>query len=162
MNTRQEHYEEPEGPDGPTEGLQANFLLAGRRSRAPMLSPAPTVSIRTLGTFPVPCDGVSVVPRTAWQSTKAHDLLKILIAQRGHIPRKQLIELLWPEVDPAVGGNWLSMLLSTVHNALQSQGSAGPLASDGTVVWLDRAQITVDVEEFLAHAKAALNAPRTE
>lgn len=69
----------------------------------------------------------------------ARDLLEILIAQRRPIRRKQLIELLWPEADPVAAGNKLSMLLSTVCNAQQAHGKAGPLTSDGNLVWLDRA-----------------------
>ena len=97
-------------------------------------------------------------PAACDRYTEAGDLLKILIAQRRPIPRKHLIELLWPEADPAVADNRLSVLLSTVRNALQPQGRAGLLTSDGAVVWLDLTQITVGVEEFLTHAKAALNA----
>jgi DNA-binding SARP family transcriptional activator len=126
-----------------------------------MLSPlAPAVSIRTLGAYQITCDR-GPVPTTAWQSTKAPELLKILIAHRRPILRQRLITMLWPETDPAVAGNQLSALLSTVHEVLHPQQSAGPLASDGTEVWLDRTQITLDVEEFLTRATAALHAHRT-
>lgn len=126
-----------------------------------MLRPvAPAVSIRTLGVFQVTCDGVPV-PRTACPSTKAPELLKILIAERRPVPRKRLIQLLWPQTDPAVVGNQLSMVLSMIGEVLHPQGSAGPLVSDGSVVWLDLTQITIDVDEFLTHAKTALNAHRT-
>ena len=127
-----------------------------------MLRPwAPAVFIRTLGAFQVTCDGIPV-PKTAWRFAETCELLKILIAQRRPIPRQQVIALLWPDADPAVTGNRLSVLLSTVSNALPPQRHAGPLASDGTIVWLNLTQITVDVEKFLTHAKAALNAHRTD
>lgn len=121
----------------------------------------PAVFIRTLGTFQVTCDGVPV-PKTAWQFEETHDLLKILIARRRPTSRQQLIELLGLEADPAVAGNRLSVLLSTVGNALPPQCSVRLLASDGTMVRLNSAKITVDVEGFLTHAKAALNAHRTD
>jgi DNA-binding SARP family transcriptional activator len=101
------------------------------------------------------------VPRTVWQSKKALDLLKILIARRKATSREQLVELLWPEVNPATGGNRLSVLLWTLRNVLQPHASAGPIASNGSVVWLDRYQVDVDVEIFLTDAHAALAAHRT-
>lgn len=126
-----------------------------------MLSPvAPAVSIRTLGVFEVTCDGVAV-PGTACPSTKAPELLKILVAERRPVPRKRLTQLLWPQADPAVAGNQLSMVLSMIGEVLHPQDRAGPLASDGTVVWLDLTQITIDVDEFLTQAKTALHAHRT-
>lgn len=117
------------------------------------------VFIRTLGTFQVIRDGTPV-SSVVWQSKKARDLLKILIARRKATSRERLIELLWPEVDPAKAGNRLSVLLWTLRNVLQPHASAGPLASDGGMVWLDRAHVSVDVEEFLAGATAALVAHR--
>ncbi|MEO7196833.1 MAG: BTAD domain-containing putative transcriptional regulator [Pseudonocardiaceae bacterium] len=119
----------------------------------------PAVLIRTLGAFRVIRDGTPV-SGTVWQSKKARDLLKILIARRAATTREQLVELLWPEVDPAKAGNRLSMLLQTVRNVLQRHAYVGPLASDGSVVWLDRMQVRVDVEEFLTDAINALAAGR--
>jgi DNA-binding SARP family transcriptional activator len=126
-----------------------------------MLNPqAPALAIRTLGAFHITRDG-RPLPATAWPSPKGPELLKILITQRGPVARKQLIELLWPEPDPAVAGNRLSMLLITAHQLLHPQGSAGPLATDGSEVWLDRARVILDVDAFLTHAAAALHAHRT-
>jgi DNA-binding SARP family transcriptional activator len=96
-----------------------------------------------------------------WQSKKARDLLKILIARRKATSREQLVRLLWPEVNPAKGGNRLSVQLWTLSNVLQPHASAGPIASNGSVVWLDRNQVNVDVEEFLTDAPAALAVHRT-
>jgi DNA-binding SARP family transcriptional activator/tetratricopeptide (TPR) repeat protein len=135
----------PRRPAGP--------LAVARRS-------APLASIRTLGAFQVLRDGVPV-PKAAWQSKKARDLLKLLVARRRPVPREQLMELLWPEVDPARSGNRLSVLLSMVRDVLQPVRSGdGPLVTDGNAVWLDHAQVAVDVEDFLGRAGAALEAHR--
>ncbi|MGH3897196.1 MAG: AfsR/SARP family transcriptional regulator [Pseudonocardiaceae bacterium] len=120
---------------------------------------APTVLIRTLGAFQVIRDGTPV-PSVVWQSKKARDLLKILIARRKATSREQLIELLWPKVDPAKAGNRLSVLLWTLRNVLQPHASAGPLASNAGMVWLDRAHVNVDVEEAHTNATVALAAHR--
>ncbi|MDQ3150310.1 MAG: transcriptional regulator, partial [Actinomycetota bacterium] len=123
---------------------------------------APSVSIHALGTFQVVRDG-EAVPKNAWQSKKARDLLKILVARRRPVPRERLIELLWPDSDPSQAGNRLSVLLSTVRDVLQPRGRRsddGPLVTDDTSVWLDLARVRIDVEEFLAEATAALGADR--
>jgi DNA-binding SARP family transcriptional activator len=120
------------------------------------------VFIQTLGVFQVIHNGVPV-PTAAWKSKKARDLLKILVARRRPTPRDQLMDLLWPEVSPAVASNRLSVLLSTVRDVLQPYPVGdGSLVSTGGVVWLNRAKVSVDVDEFLTQAAAALDAHRAE
>ena len=119
----------------------------------------PAVFIRTLGAFEVIRDGTPV-PSFVWQSKKARHLLKILIARRKATSREQLVDFLWPEIHRAKGGNRLSVLLWTLRNVLQPHANAGPLASDGSAVWLDRNQANVDVDKFLTDAVAALAAHR--
>jgi ATP/maltotriose-dependent transcriptional regulator MalT/DNA-binding SARP family transcriptional activator len=121
---------------------------------------APAVFIQTLGVFQVIREGVPV-PNTQWKAKKARDLLKILVARRRPTSRDLLIELLWPDVDPSVAGNRLSVLLSTLRDALQSHPTGeGPLVTTGGAVSLNRAQVSVDVEDFLTRATAALDADR--
>ncbi len=138
--------------------------IDSRRIAGPLsvlIRSAPAVAIQTLGEFRVIRDGIPI-PNTAWQSKKARDLLKILVARRRPTPRDQLMELLWPGVGPTVAGNRLSVLLSTVRDVLQPHpaGEAPLTAADGAVS-LDRAQVSVDVEDFLAHAHTAFDAYRT-
>ncbi len=122
---------------------------------------APAVSIQTLGEFRVIREGIPI-PSTAWQSKKARDLLKILVARRRPTPRDQLMELLWPGVGPTVAGNRLSVLLSTVRDVLQPHPAGeAPLAATDGAVSLNRAQVSVDVEEFLAQANTAFDAYRS-
>ena len=123
---------------------------------------APAVSIQTLGVFRVIRDGVPI-SNNAWKSKKARDLLKILVARRRPTPRDQLMELLWPGVGPAVAGNRLSVLLSTVRDVLQPQPvGEGPLVTIDGAVSLNRAQVSVDLEDFLTQATAALDADRAK
>jgi DNA-binding SARP family transcriptional activator len=118
------------------------------------------VAIQTLGVFQVLVDG-QPVPKSAWQSKKARDLLKILVARRRPTPRERLLALLWPEADPAKSTNRLSVLLSMARDVLQPGGEdGGPLVSDGTTVWLDHSRVRVDVEEFLRQADVAIRAHR--
>lgn len=121
---------------------------------------APAVSIRALGVFTVLREGVPI-PNGAWKSKKARDLLKILVARRRPAPRDVLMELLWPETNPTVAGNRLSVLLCTVRDVLAPHPvGEGPLVTTGAAVSLSRAQVRVDVDDFLARATAALEADR--
>lgn len=118
--------------------------------------------IRTLGRFQVLRDGV-VVPTAQWQSKKARDLLKILIANRGKpVPRARLVELLWPEGGSSdKTGNRLSVLLSTLRAVLAvDTATPEPIVADRDTVALDLSTVDVDVERFLAAADAARLAHR--
>lgn len=137
--------------------------IGARRAAGPLAvlaASAPAVLICALGAFRVLRDGIPV-PKTAWQSRKARDLLRILVARRRPVPREQLLEMLWPETDPAKSGTRLSVLLSTVRETLAPGPVArGPVCSDDRAVWLDPRQVSIDVEEFIAKAEAGLSAHR--
>ncbi|MDQ4104212.1 MAG: tetratricopeptide repeat protein, partial [Actinomycetota bacterium] len=139
--------------------------IESRRIAGPLgvlVRSAPPVSILTLGVFRVICDGVPI-PNTAWKSKKTRDLLKILVARRRPVPRAQLMELLWPEANPVVAANRLSVLLSTVRDVLQPYlTGVDPLVVTDGAVSLNRAQVRVDVEDFLTQATAALHAHRVK
>ena len=125
---------------------------------------APPVALRALGVFQVELGG-RPVPKAAWQSRKARDLLKILVAKRRPVRREELMELLWPEVDPVRAGNRLSVLLSTVRDVLATPGPvAGSvlLTSEAGTVGLDPRRVRIDVESFAAQADRALAAHRED
>ena len=64
-------------------GARGPALGCGRDRRGDLGRAArPTLRIQSLGRFRLVRDG-EVVPTTAWQSKKARDLLKILVARRG-------------------------------------------------------------------------------
>jgi LuxR family maltose regulon positive regulatory protein len=99
------------------------------------------------------------VPVEEWQSRKARDLLKVLVARRGRaVPREALMEALWPDEDPAKLSNRLSVALSTVRAVLDPERRHPGdrfVTADKHVVAL--AGVPVDVEEFLAAAAAGLD-----
>ncbi len=117
------------------------------------------VALRCLGAFRVFRDG-QPVSATAWQSKKARTLLKILVARRGRAtPRAMLMELLWPDDDPAKLSNRLSVALATVRAVLDPD-KVHPadhfVTADKDAVRLVLEQVTVDVEDFLVSAAPAL------
>jgi DNA-binding SARP family transcriptional activator len=121
------------------------------------------VELQTLGRFRVLRDG-EPVPRGAWQSRKARDLLKVLAARRGRpVPRDALMELLWPDEDPRRAGSRLSVLLSTVRAVLDPEKRHAPdhfVAADGSAYRLQLEHVVLDVQAFLDAAEAALAAAR--
>ena len=139
--------------------------VESRRAAGPLgvlVRSAPAVFIQTLGVFRVIRDGITV-PITEWKSKKARDLLKILVAKRRPVPREQLMELLWPEKDPALASNRLSVLLSMIRDVLRlPPAGEDPLVTTDGMVLLNYTKIRVDVEDFLAQAAAALDADRAK
>jgi ATP/maltotriose-dependent transcriptional regulator MalT/DNA-binding SARP family transcriptional activator len=121
----------------------------------------PPLEIQTLGRFAVLRDGLPV-PLAEWQSKKARDLLKLLVARRGKTaPREFLIEALWPDEDPRKTSNRLSVALNVVRGVLDPQGRSGAdrfVAADRDGVRLELANVAVDVETFLKLAEAGLRA----
>jgi DNA-binding SARP family transcriptional activator/tetratricopeptide (TPR) repeat protein len=116
--------------------------------------PGDPVAIRAFGRFEVHVAG-RPVPASGWQSRKARDLLRILVARRGRpVPRGELCELLWPDDDPDRTGHRLSVLLSIVRGVLdpgKANATDHYLVADQTSIALDITRVRVDVEEFLAH-----------
>lgn len=129
--------------------LQAKFANAAR----------PVLAVRVLGGFGVDRSGIPI-PTTDWQSRKARDLLKVLVARRGHpVAREILLDLLWPDEDPNRAGSRLSVTLSTLRAVLDpTKGFDAErfVANDRTAAWLRLEHVTVDLEVFFSNAQAGL------
>lgn len=124
------------------------------RPVAPAVDRAGTaVAIRVFGRFEVLLDGVAV-PAGQWQSRKARDLLRILVARRGRpVSRDELSELLWPDDRPDRTGHRLSVLLSIVRGVFDPCRALAVdhyLVADQSSVVLNVHRIDIDVESFLA------------
>jgi DNA-binding SARP family transcriptional activator len=119
-------------------------------------APSPTVRIRALGRFTVVVDG-RLLPASVWQSRKARDLLRILVARRGRpVPREELGVLLWGDDDPGKVSHRLSVALSTVRSVLDPARSLAPdhyLIADTGALAVDLTRVVVDVEQFLSDAE---------
>ncbi|MEV6549099.1 BTAD domain-containing putative transcriptional regulator [Streptomyces sp. NPDC051597] len=124
------------------------------RATAPL---RPSAAVRVLGGFRVLRDGVPVGPEE-WQSKKARDLLKLLVARRGApTPRELVVEALWPGEDPARCANRLSVALSILRMVLDPERRLPQdhfIAADKHVIAI--ARLRVDVRDFLGAARHAL------
>jgi ATP/maltotriose-dependent transcriptional regulator MalT/DNA-binding SARP family transcriptional activator len=151
------------GERGATEAREAEARLRelGARPAMAPAGPEPTtaVAIEALGRFRVLRDGAAV-PRSAWRSRKARDLLKMLVARHGRpVSRDALIEGLWPEEDPARCANRLSVALSTLRGVLDPERHFAAdrfVVSSAGAVSLDLDHVAVDLEAFLEEAAAGL------
>jgi DNA-binding SARP family transcriptional activator len=142
------------------DGLLAAERLAKAGAVVDRIAPMDTppfgrseVTVRALGRFEVLLGG-RAVPASDWQSRKARDLLRILVARRGRpVPRGELCELLWPDDDPDRTGHRLSVLLSIVRGVLDPTKVFEAdrfIVADQASVALDVTRVRVDVEDFLA------------
>ena len=133
-------------------GAAGILSVAGRAEDAPVV-------VQALGGFRVLLAGQPVT-LSAWQSKKARDLLKILVAKRGRpVPREFLMEALWPDEDPARLNNRLSVALTTVRSILDPDRRSPPeryIQADKDSVMLDSQDVEVDVERFRADASRGL------
>lgn len=130
--------------------------------RAAVADRDPALSIQTLGGFRV-LRGGEPVPLAAWQSRKARDLVKILVARRGRpVSRETLISLLWPGERADRAANRLSVALSTARSVLGPHRDAARqcVVTEGDLVRLDLDVVSVDVLTFLADAHRGLCAGR--
>ncbi len=118
------------------------------------------VAIVALGRFAV-LQGGEPVPLAAWQSRKARDLLKVLVARRGHpITREAAAEAMWPEEDPEPLGNRLSVALSIIRKVLDPGRRHPPdhyVVADARTIALRLDRVDVDLVEFLQVADTAID-----
>jgi DNA-binding SARP family transcriptional activator len=134
--------------------LGAPGLLAGSRNSDR------EVVIIALGRFAVVHAG-EPIPLAAWQSRKARDLLKVLVARKGRpITREAAAEALWPDEDAEPLGNRLSVALSTIRKVLDPGRRHSPdhyVVADARTIALRIEHVDVDLLGFLRAADTALD-----
>jgi DNA-binding SARP family transcriptional activator len=163
-----------DGPEGRAAAAEAETLFRslGARGRAAEAAARvdaldraarPALVVESLGRFRVVRDGV-VVPATAWQSKKARDLFKILVARRGRpTTRESFFDLLWPDEDPEPLGNRLSVALATVRSVLDPERRYPAdhfVIADKSSLALDLDHVDLDIARFLDRAASAARATR--
>jgi DNA-binding SARP family transcriptional activator len=140
-------------------------LAAGRLASAGVVAPTgpDRVQILALGRFAVAVGG-RPVPVTAWQSRKARDLLRVLVARRGRaISREELAELLWAGEPADRVGHRLAVALSTVRTVLDPDRRAPVdhlIVASASSLALNIAHLTIDAETFDEYARYGLHALR--
>ena len=104
------------------------------------------VHIRLLGTFSVSVDGRDV-PQDQWPGLRSAQLVQLLGLADGHrLPREQVIDTLWPQLDPEAGG---ANLRKAAHHARSALGLREAVVLQGGQVMLGPSiAIEVDAARF--------------
>ncbi|HTQ69321.1 MAG TPA: BTAD domain-containing putative transcriptional regulator [Solirubrobacteraceae bacterium] len=114
------------------------------------LATAAEVRVKLLGGFTATRDGAPL-DEARWRLRKGRDLVKMLALAPGHrLHREQLMDALWPELDPAAAANNLNQV---VHAARRVLGADAIEVREELL----RLGADVDVDEFeqaAAHARA--------
>jgi predicted ATPase len=109
------------------------------------------VAITLLGGFAATRGGEPVDP-SVWRLRKGRELVKLLGLARGHrLHREQLMEALWPELDPAAAANNLHQV---VHVARRALGADAIELRDELLTL----RASVDVDDFERAAEQARRA----
>ncbi len=115
---------------------------------------ADCVKIRLLGRFSVALGGVEIQP-DRWTSLRASHLVQLLsLADAHQLLREQVIDALWPQLDPEAGA---ANLRKAAHHARQAMGHKDAVVlRGGEVVLCPGRTVVVDSALFQRAADAAL------
>jgi DNA-binding SARP family transcriptional activator len=81
--------------------------------------------IRTLGAFGI-WRGDQEVRDRDWRSSKARQLFQLLLTERGRaLPRDQVIDTLWPDMEPEAAANNLRVTINRLSKALEPDRPEG-------------------------------------
>jgi DNA-binding SARP family transcriptional activator len=123
----------------------------GGASRDATAESAPSLAIYMLSTFRVVVNGVELNGRLGG---KGRSLLKILAASRERVlPRDALMEMVWPDTDPATGAISLKVAAHNLRSVLEPEKATGApgqwiVFRDGTYGLNRDASVWIDVEEL--------------
>ncbi|KJE21022.1 DNA-binding transcriptional activator of the SARP family [Frankia torreyi] len=114
-----------------------------------------TLRIELFGHFRVTV-GDRAVPDGAWSQRRPAALVKLLALAPGHrLRRDQVMDVLWPELDPAAAGRNLRKALHAARRALDGEQGADLIASVGDLLCLPSDRLSVDVDEYRSAAATA-------
>ena len=120
----------------------------------PGIQRAPRLQIYCLGDFRVELDH-AVLSDSAWKSKQSRTLLKMLLAQDDQkLRREQVVEMLWPDVEPEKQRLAYNVMLHRMRKALQPAAVPAPgkdvfcIQSEHDVLALNSARAWTDVGEF--------------
>ncbi|MBU0491938.1 MAG: tetratricopeptide repeat protein, partial [Chloroflexi bacterium] len=119
-----------------------------------------SLRIHTLGLFLV-SRGDTPIPESAWKTQKNKTLLKILLTHRQHhLTRDQLLDWLWPDLDPDAADRSLRVATSQLREALEPDRPRGSrpsflLTTEAGYAWNLQTDYWLDAEEFEELARSA-------
>src|SRR5215210_7266892 len=143
--------------------MQAQAEHDQRAPPTPQGGGAPeTLRIWLLGGFRVSVGSRSIA-EDEWHLKKAGSLLKLLALSPAHrLHREQVMDLLWPDLDPKSALNNLHYALHVARRTLEPSASAGAASGylhlrDESLAFSPEQPVWVDVEAFEQAASTARN-----
>ena len=123
-----------------------------------------SLELRLFGATSIAVNGVPIAERD-WTRRKAKALLKLLaLAPHHQLRREQLMEALWPELEPELAANNLNKALHAARRALEPELKSGThsrfLQTHEQHVQLS-GKLWIDVEAFELQATSALKGADT-
>ncbi|MEO7854690.1 MAG: AAA family ATPase [Rubrivivax sp.] len=120
----------------------------------PSGAPLPMLQLKLLGGFAARIDG-SELPPERWPSLRAVHLVQLLGLQPRHrLTREQVVDALWPQLEPDAGS---ANLRKATHHARQALGRHDAVVVHrGEVLLWPQRPMQVDAEDFEHGAGAAL------
>ena len=114
---------------------------------------AATIRLSLLGGFRLVVGGAAL-PESNWRRRKARSLVKLLALAPAHqLRREEVMEALWPDLDPAAADNNLRGALHTARRALAPHGAI--VSQDGTLALRADGGLWIDAVGFEAAAATA-------
>ena len=141
----------------------AGRLLAGLGLGQTTHHPGYRVRVVTLGSFAA-YKGETAIAANSWRRAKARQLFQLLLTYRHTaLDRDQILEHLWPGMEPVAAGRNFKVTLNTLYQVLEPQREPGAESAfvhrDGTSYCLRAgADLWLDAEQFtalIAQARAA-------
>jgi DNA-binding SARP family transcriptional activator len=143
-------------------GLEAAYLgeLLGRVGAAGLdYHPGYALVVRTLGTFEVWRGAQAITPRD-WQREKARQLFQFLLTQRGQwLAREQIVDRLWPHLDPDGAAQNFKVALNALNRALEPARPSGAapffvIRRENAYTLNPQAHLLLDAEHFERAARS--------
>jgi len=111
--------------------------------------------IDLFGGFRVTVDG-RAVPDAAWSRRKPATLIKLLALAPGHrLRREQVMDVLWPELDPSAAAANLRKALHSARRAIAPGDGTDLIVSVGELLCLPSDGLSVDVDDYWTLAATA-------
>jgi len=119
-----------------------------------VLPGAPVIEVGLLGGFSVSVDG-RAVPAAHWRTLRAAHLVQLLaLAPRRRLTREQVVERLWPQLEPEAGA---ANLRKAAHHARRALGRRDAVVLQGGEVQLaPTLAVSIDAAAFEQRARHAL------
>lgn len=117
------------------------------------IHPGYRLRVQTLGAFRV-WRGAQEIASDEWEREKTRQLFHLLLTYRGRLlDREQIVDLLWPELDPETGPRDFKVALSTLYRVLEPRRKRGAPSAyvlrDGSLYGLrPEADLWLDAERF--------------